>query len=88
MNSKEKSDQDAAQVARFLTTDPIEIEKKVNKPIRNLLHKYSHIREDHIVTHVLELVRTVRSYFLNSTQTESTIRTSNSSDSRSRFCFR
>ena len=57
MNSKEKSDHDAAQVARFLDTDPAEIDQKINEPIKNLLSQYSHIPQDEIVAHVLELVR-------------------------------
>jgi hypothetical protein len=56
MNSKEKSDHDAAATAKFLTTDPTEIDKKVNEPIKKLLNEYSHIPQDKIVPHVLELV--------------------------------
>ncbi|KAL6717776.1 hypothetical protein ACLMJK_003861 [Lecanora helva] len=57
MNSKEKSDHDASKVAKFLTTDPNEIEEKVNGPIRSLLQDYSHIPEDKAVEHVLALLR-------------------------------
>ena len=56
MNSKEKSEHDASKVAKFLTKDPVEIEKKVNEPIRNVLQRYSHISEEKVVEHVLELV--------------------------------
>lgn len=57
MNSKEKSDHDASKVAKFLTTDPAEVNKKVNEPIKKLLHEYSHIPQEKTVEHVLELVR-------------------------------
>lgn len=56
MNSKEISHHDTAKVAKFLTTDPAEIDKKVNQPIRELLHKYSQIPQDKIVDHVVKLV--------------------------------
>ena len=56
MNSKEKSEHDASKVAKFLTTDPIEIDQKVNEPIRKLLREYSHIPQEKTVEHVLELV--------------------------------
>ena len=57
MNSKEKSDHDASTVAKFLTTDPAEIDKKVNEPIKKLLQEYSHIPQEKTVEHVLGLVR-------------------------------
>jgi hypothetical protein len=57
MNSKERSDHDASKVAKFLITDPIEIDEKVNEPIRDLLGKYSSIRAEKMVEHVVALVR-------------------------------
>ncbi|KAF6228818.1 hypothetical protein HO173_011666 [Letharia columbiana] len=55
MNSKEKSDHDASGVAKFLTTDPAEVDKKINEPIKKLLQEYSHIPQETTVGHVLEL---------------------------------
>ena len=57
MNSKEKSDPDASKVAKFLTTDPAEIDKKVTEPIRDLLSKYSHIPAEETVELGVGLVR-------------------------------
>ena len=57
MNSKEKQDHDPAMVAKFYITDPQEIDKKVNEPIRHLLREYSGVPEDEVVGHVLRLVR-------------------------------
>ena len=56
MNSKEKSDHDASTVAKFLTTDAAEIDRKINEPIKKLLQEYSHIPPEKTVEHVLELV--------------------------------
>ena len=56
MNSKEKIDHDASKSAKLLTKDPVEIEKKFDEPIKNLLRKYSHIPEERVVEHVLKLV--------------------------------
>ena len=56
MNSKEKSNHDASKVVKFLTKDPTEIDKKINEAIKKLLREYSHIPEEKILGHVLELV--------------------------------
>ena len=56
MNSKEKSSHDASKVAKFFTTDPIEIDRKVNEQIKHLLREYSHVPDNKTIEHVLNLV--------------------------------